>query len=175
MPRPSGVQRVIRPLRKAVCAAHTEVDLSDPALLQLPGLVDKYHVVFRALVLPEIPLVCAVSERDRRPVREPEHFVRPVIFCKPGQLRRQLLDVVVLQLLVCLSDDQNLNARIPERQQLRLRPHGPALSAAARAAIGDMPVFVPEKKRLLRLRPPEIQRPHSLASSASHSSSTRGV
>ena len=175
MPRPAGVQRVIRPLWKSIRSAHAEIDLADPALLQLPGLVDEHHVIFRALILPQVPFVCAVPERDRRPVREAKHFVRPVIFCEPGKFRCQLLDVVILQLLVCLSDDQDLNARIPERQQLRLCPHGPALSAAARAAIGDVPVFVLEKERLLRLRPPEIQRSHSLASSASHSSSTRGV
>ena len=142
VPRPAGVQRVVRPLRQPVCPAHAGIDRVDPRLLQLPGLVEKHHVVFRALILPHIAVARAVAERDRRPVWKFEPLVRRLIFRDPRQLLPQRVDMVVLQLPQRPAHDQKLDPRIPQRQQLRLCAHSPALPAASGPAIGDVPVPV---------------------------------
>ena len=155
MCRAARVQRVVRPLWKRVRAAHAGVDLVDPLLLQLPGLVNEQHVVFRALVLPQISRVVAVTERDRRSVWEPESLVGGVVLRDPRQLFFQRLDVVVPELRHRAPDDQNLDPCEVQCQQLCLRPHSPAFPSAARTAIGHMPVMIQQKQLLLFVRFPE--------------------
>ena len=173
MPRAAGVQRIIRPLWKSVRSSHASIDRIDPRFLHLPGLVQEYHVVFCALVLSDVAFLCAVAEGDLRTVRECEFLVRLVVLRNPMQHPLQRRNVVVLQLLVCPSDDQHLDAGILAGKQNRLHAHSPALPTAAGAAVGDMPVLVFQEKHLLRLRGSKIQRLHSLDSSASFSSRIR--
>ena len=158
---PSRVQRVIRPLRKSVRSSHAGVDLVDPLLLQQPGLIDKQHVILRALVLLQVSLVVAVAEFDRRSVWKSEDLVGGVVLRDPRQLFFQGLDMVVPEFRHRASYDQDLDSLEMQGQQLRLRPYGPALAAAARAAIGHMPVMVQQKQLLLFVRFSEADRFHS--------------
>ena len=101
------VQGVIGALGEAVCAAYTGVYLLDPVLQQLPGLIDEYNVVFCALVLPQVAVRCTVAKPYGAAVGEGEHLVRLVVSCNALQVRPQRLNVVVDQLLVGLSDNEN--------------------------------------------------------------------
>ena len=87
MARSSGVQRVVCPLRKSVCAAHAGIDLFDPFLAELRRFVDEDHVILRALILVEVVVLCAVAKRDAASARETEDLFRLVVPCKSLQLR----------------------------------------------------------------------------------------
>ena len=115
--RPTGVQCVVCPLRKPVRAAHAGINLLDPFLAELRRFVNEDHVIFRALILVEVVVLCAVAERDAAAVRETEDLFRLVVLCKSLQLRPQLVDVVVAQLRHRPPHNQDLDSRIAQRQQ----------------------------------------------------------
>ena len=167
--RPTGVQCVVCEDRAAARAAHAGVDLLDPFLAELRRFVNEDHVIFRALILVEVVVLCAVAERDAAAVRETEDLFRLVVLCKSLQLRPQLVDVVVAQLRHRAPHNQDLDSRIAQRQQLSLCAYRPAFPSAACAAVCDVPVLVGHKEPLLRLYRADCQRSHSLLSSSSRS------
>ena len=64
MARPARVQGVVGTLWKVVCAADTGIDLRQPVLLKLSGLIGKPHIILSALVLSKIGIVHAVPKPD---------------------------------------------------------------------------------------------------------------
>ena len=156
----AGVAGVIDPLREVVHAAQTGRDGLHLVFAQLGRLVQKDAVVFHALQPVQIGVAVAVHKMDLAPAcgaalrpglrlhhREAEHLVLVVVFCDPCKLGAQELNVVVDQLRVGAPDDQDPDARIAQSQQLGLRPHGPALSAASGSA--EAHVLRPRQKHLL--------------------------
>ena len=77
--RPARVQCVVGALGEVVCPTDTCINLGNPALLHLPRLVRKPHVILRALVLPQVTICRAVAKPDGGSVWKPEYLVRLVI------------------------------------------------------------------------------------------------
>ena len=112
------IERVVGALRESVCTADRCVDGVQPLLFELRGLVDEYHVVFRALILQNVAVVRAVAELDRGAVAECQELF---VLCIPRdavQLLPELVDVVVEQLRIRPAHNEDLDPRPAERQKL---------------------------------------------------------
>ena len=170
----AGVAGVISALWVLIAAGtHRQIDLADPVLLKVGGLIQEDHIVLRALILAEIGVAIAVAKPDGGTVVEFEHFLGGVVPRQPLKHPFERLYVVVGKLSVRPSDDQQPDARVPERKQPRLVSHCPALPAASGAAVGHMTVRVGKEKLLLWGRAlPLHADAHLLHSSISGGSST---
>ena len=153
----AGVAGIVDPLWKVIDTAQGSHDLPDPFLPQLGGLVQEDHIIFRALILVQVPVRGAVAEADGAAPGEIEHPLRLHIPGDAGKLCPKGLDMVVLQLLISPSYDQQLDAGIAQTQPLGLIPDAPALAAAPGTSEEDMLVPVPEELRLLLAGPLEHQ------------------
>ena len=154
MAHSAGVAGVVRSFRKVVRAAHSSVDLGDPFLPQLRRLIQKYHVILRALVLIQIGVRGTIAELDRAriaglPVREREALLRLVVSGNPMQYAQKRRNVVVNQLRVRFADYKYANPVVSQPQQNGLISNGPALPASTCPAIGRVPVCVFQKTELL--------------------------
>ena len=97
----AGVQCVVGALRKVVDTTDAGVNGGQPVFQELPCLVGKPHIVFSALVLPQVPIVCAVPKPDRRPIGECKAFIRFVVLCDAVQHDQKRRNVVVEKLPKC--------------------------------------------------------------------------
>ena len=152
---------VVNALGKSVHAAHARRQLPHPLLLQLRGLVEKDHVVLRALIAIRVPVAGAVSELQYAPVPEHEPSLLRPVYGRPRQLQPQRLQMICLDLRHGPPHQQHPYPRIPLRQQLGLAPHRPALSAAPRPAEGDILLLAPQEFLLPLIGCPDIDL-HSL-------------
>ena len=170
----AGVAGVVSALWILIAAgSHRQIDLADPVLLKVGGLIEEDHIVLRALILAEIGVAVAVAEPDRGAVVELEYLLGGVVPRQPLKHPFERLYVVVGKLSVRPADDQQPDARVPERKQPSLVAHCPALPAASGAAVGHMPVRVGKEKFLLRAGAlPLNTDAHLLQSSISGGSST---
>ena len=107
------IKGVIGALREVVCPTDTCINLGNPALLHLPRLVGKPHVILRALVLPQVTICRAVAKPDGGAVWKPEYLVRLVIPGHPVEHPIERHNVVVKELPVGLTGNEHLNPRKP--------------------------------------------------------------
>lgn len=175
VPRPAGVAGVIQPLGKFVDAPETGRELPQPLLLQLGGLVQEDHVVFRPLIAVHIAVGGAVAEVQDAAVGENELPGGGPVFRETGQLLPQKADVVGFQLLIGPAHQQQTDPRIAQGQQLGLGADGPAFAAAPGPAEGHILLPAPQKLLLPGVGPVHGENffRHTLQSSVSSASSTR--
>ena len=134
----AGVAGVVNALGEIVDAPQTGGELPHPLFPQLGALVQKDHVVLRALIAIHVAVAGAVAELKRGAVEKGEGAGGGLVLGHLGQLGPQDADVVALQLLIGAPDDQQPDARVAQRQQNGLGADGPAFSAAPRTAEGDV-------------------------------------
>nr|DAF55469.1 MAG TPA: hypothetical protein [Podoviridae sp. ctgFL11] len=151
--RAAGVQGIVGTLGKPVHAPDAGIDLGQPAFLELPRLVGEPHVIFRALVLPQIRVRRAVPEGNGTAVWEPEELVRAPVLGDPSEELPQGCDVIVKQFFVGSSGNEYLDARIVQAQQHSLPPDEPAFPAAPGPAVAHIAVPFPQGKQLLFIGP----------------------
>lgn len=173
--RPAGIAGVVQPLGKFVDAPQAGGKLPQPFLLQLGGLVQEDHVVFRPLIAVHVAVGGAVAEVQDAAVGENELPGGGPVFRETGQLLPQKADVVGLQLLIGPAHQQQTDPRIAQGQQLGLGADGPAFAAAPGPAEGHILLPAPQKLLLPGVGPVHGENffRHRLQSSVSSASSTR--
>ena len=173
--RAAGVAGVIQPLGKSVDAPETGRELPHPLLLQLGGLVQEDHVVFRALIAVHVAVGGAVAKVQHAAVGEGKLPCRGPVLRQIGQLPAKKADVIGFQLLVGPAHQQQPDARIPQGQELGLGADGPAFAAATGPAEGHIFFLTRQKLPLpgIGAADGEDFLRHTLQSSVSSSSTTR--
>ena len=151
--RSAGVQGVVGPFGKGVDAPDAGVDLHQPLLLELPCLIGKPNVVFRTLVLPQVPIRCAVAEGNGASVGKMDELVRAFVLGHPCEQLLQGSDMVVEQLLIGLSGDEYLDAWVVQAQQDRFPADEPAFAAAPGSAVAHVAVLFRQGQALLLIGP----------------------
>ena len=173
--RSAGVAGVIQPLGKSVDAPETGRELPHPLLLQLGGLVQEDHVVFRALIAVHVAVGGAVAKVQHAAVGERKLPCRGPVLRQIGQLPAKKADVIGFQLLVGPAHQQQPDARIPQGQELGLGADGPAFAAAPGPAEGHIFFLARQKLPLTGIGAADGEDflRHTLQSSVSSSSTTR--
>ena len=133
-----GVQGVVGPFGVGIGSPDAGVNLPQPGLRHLPGLVGEPNVVLRPLILGQIPFAVAVAKPDGGAVGEGEHLFGFVVLDGIAQQGGQGDDVVVGQGPVGAAGDQTLDAGIPGAEEHRLGPDEPGFAPAPGPAVGHI-------------------------------------
>ena len=138
--RSAGVQGIVGALGKCVDAPDAGVDLDQPFLFELTGLIRKPYIVFRPLVLTQVGVAGAVAEMDGAAPGKPEELVHAPVLRHPRKHLHQRGNMVVEELLIGSSGDQHLDSRIAQAQQHRLPADKPAFASAPGPAVAHIAV-----------------------------------
>ena len=154
----AGVAGEVHPLGKVVDAPQARGELPHPLLPQLGTLVQKDHVVLRALIAVHVAVAGAVAELQGGAVEKAEHPLGGPVLGHLVKRVAELADVVALQLLIGAPHDEQPDAGIPQSQQHGLGADGPGFPAAPRPAECGVFDLTLQKQPLLLVGVGDMQR-----------------
>ena len=138
MARPTWVEGIYRALGEVVGTTHTGINGGQPVLQELSCLISEPDIILSTLVLAQVTIIGAVAKPYGGSIGEGEALITLVVLGYSIEQCQQRCNVVVQQLSVGLSGDQDLDAGKVQAQQNSLPSHEPTLATASGPSIGKV-------------------------------------